>query len=539
MPQGKQQYFSSAGTPLVGGKVYTYAAGSTTPLATYTDAGGLTPNTNPVILDSRGEASIFFDGSAYKIVLQDSLGASIWTQDNLTSSSYTYLPAGTGAVATTVQAKLRESVSVKDFGAKGDGTTDDTAAIQLAINYAQLGNVSVFFPPGTYKVTASLNVTAAVTFVGASIGAVNITWTSTSLTVFNVNTNSSLEWRHLTFTGPASPVSGSVIALTGAIGNAFSLISDCNFVNSYNTIYCTAAYAVRTINCYFYNFINYGVHIQNTYNVDAGDSSILNCIFSGPTGGSNVCVYQESSGGLRLIDNKFNTGGYNYKLSLTTAAVTSDLVIAGNSFENATTANIQLTANVSGNFGNIVITGNQFAIAPINLLINPAYSAFSRATVTGNTFAVAPSGTACISVDYVSFINIDGNSLFGAATATGILAGSNSSGNIGVNTFSTGTWSAKITDSSGSMVVLPNRVYTASQAVTCSTGFGSLFSASGTVTFPITFASTPFVTTTPNTISGGVNVVVYSVSTTGFSYTALSVTNGGAGSFNYAASGVY
>jgi hypothetical protein len=83
-PSAKQQFFSDAGVPLVGGKVYTYAAGTSTPLATFQDSTGLVSNTNPIILDSRGEANIWLSPSlAYKFILKDSNEVPIWTVDNI------------------------------------------------------------------------------------------------------------------------------------------------------------------------------------------------------------------------------------------------------------------------------------------------------------------------------------------------------------------------------------------------------------------------------------------------------------------------
>jgi hypothetical protein len=174
------QFFTNAGVPMAGGFLYTYAAGTTTPLVTYTDSTGLVANTNPVILDSRGEASIWLGGVGYKFKLATPANVDIWTQDNIApgSSAYmSYVPAGTGAVTTTVQAKLRESVSVKDFGAVGDGVADDTAAIQLAINAAQLaGGGTVFFPAGSYKVSATLLINQpGVYLLGAGMWNTNIT----------------------------------------------------------------------------------------------------------------------------------------------------------------------------------------------------------------------------------------------------------------------------------------------------------------------------------------------------------------------------
>jgi parallel beta-helix repeat protein len=66
----------------------------------------------------------------------------------------TYTPAGTGAVTRTVVSKLNEVLSVKDFGATGDGVTNDAAAIQAAVN-AATANQTVYFPPGTYAVGAA------------------------------------------------------------------------------------------------------------------------------------------------------------------------------------------------------------------------------------------------------------------------------------------------------------------------------------------------------------------------------------------------
>lgn len=81
----KQRYYDANGVPLVGGQLFSYQAGTSTPLATYTDQGGLTPNANPVILDSSGQASVWMSSAAYKFVLQDANGVTQWTVDNVST----------------------------------------------------------------------------------------------------------------------------------------------------------------------------------------------------------------------------------------------------------------------------------------------------------------------------------------------------------------------------------------------------------------------------------------------------------------------
>ena len=83
------------------------------------------------------------------------------------SSLVGYMPAGVGPVATTVQTKLRERVSVKDFGAVGDGVTDDTAGLQAAVNYAIAQDKALRIPAGAYLYSALTGLTVGgVTIIG-------------------------------------------------------------------------------------------------------------------------------------------------------------------------------------------------------------------------------------------------------------------------------------------------------------------------------------------------------------------------------------
>jgi hypothetical protein len=81
------QFFTNNGIILSGGKLYTYAAGTTTPAVTYTSSSGATPHSNPIILNSAGRVAtgeIWLDNTQYKFLLKDSNDVLIATWDNIT-----------------------------------------------------------------------------------------------------------------------------------------------------------------------------------------------------------------------------------------------------------------------------------------------------------------------------------------------------------------------------------------------------------------------------------------------------------------------
>lgn len=183
--------FSANGIPMVGGTLTTYVTGTSTPSTTWQDIGLTTTNTNPITLDSRGECILFLDSAVtYRFVLKNAGGVVQWTQDGISGtiagSSITSLLAdlastsdpskgsalvgfkqvGTGAVGRTVYSKLQESVSVKDFGAVGDGVTDDIAAFNAAIAYFGGTGGVIKVPKGQYKLTSMLTLTTGISLIG-------------------------------------------------------------------------------------------------------------------------------------------------------------------------------------------------------------------------------------------------------------------------------------------------------------------------------------------------------------------------------------
>ena len=176
-PPPKLQFFTAGGIPLVGGHLYTYAAGTSTPLASYTSASGVTQNPTDIVLDSRGETpnGVWLNGASYKFVLADAAATPvvIWTVDNINAQeaindllAFEALLAGstgstlvgftqTGPGTTrTVQSKLSDSYSVADFG-----FLPSASAAANTTAFANAWNISrqLTIPAGTYNVTSLPN----------------------------------------------------------------------------------------------------------------------------------------------------------------------------------------------------------------------------------------------------------------------------------------------------------------------------------------------------------------------------------------------
>ena len=251
------QLFDNNGVPLAGGEIYTYLAGTSTPATTYTTSAGTVAQANPIVLDSAGRVPTggeiwLTEGVTYKFVVKTSAGVTLGTYDNVPgngsgiynsvfatlalssgSSLIGFVQDGANAVARTEQAKLRDFISVKDFGAVGDGVTDDTAAIQNALNSCSTRGGTIYMPVGNYLTSATLTISYQdTTLIGAGFsgdnttvgGATLITATHTTGPVIRIK-NQGCSVQNLT-------VSSNTIRYAAAAGSNYGILVEADDTSS-------------------------------------------------------------------------------------------------------------------------------------------------------------------------------------------------------------------------------------------------------------------------------------------------------------------
>jgi hypothetical protein len=133
------QFFNNDGTVLSGGKLYTYAAGTTTPKATYTTSAGTIAHSNPIILNSAGRVptgEIWLTVAQYKFVLNTSTDVLIATYDNI---------SGIGAAEFQVQ----------NFTGTGSQTIFTLSSASLGENFTFVYINGVYQQKNTYTVSGT------------------------------------------------------------------------------------------------------------------------------------------------------------------------------------------------------------------------------------------------------------------------------------------------------------------------------------------------------------------------------------------------
>ena len=318
-----------------------------------------------------------------KILDNTIVNADVNASAGIQASKLAFTQAGAGAVARTVDSKLKDVVSVKDFGAVGDGVANDTAAIQAAINSLTNGGTASF-PPGNYKCNSGLTI-AANDAILVFEGGAKLSYTTATLSLLTVT--------------------GLRCKMFNAIIDAPAVFDGTNSAVTYAIINVQADnFAAET--CTLNNVPRAGFWFNNVNN-----GSIQGCTINGGTAegfytGSNtvhfgILIDPNSTGsqGNFIIANNFinrcvqgagsgNTG---------TASQEQSMTISGNVFELCWNHGWYSSGLANGTS----VTGNAFNACQIPIALTG-----SNHTVTGNAIVVATTGSGLATDNEITGISL-------------------------------------------------------------------------------------------------------------------------------------
>jgi parallel beta-helix repeat protein len=544
------QFFDNNGNVLSGGKIYTYQAGTTTPLATYTTNSGSAFHTNPIILDAAGRVpsggEIWLQlGIGYKFVLKTSTEVLIATYDNIPSSAqppssndadsimyeqgytvtagsfvvgkiyrivsvgttnFTLIGAvnntvgthfiatgagtgtGTAELSQTVETKLRQTVSVKDFGAVGDGVTDDTAAIQAALT----ASLAVYIPTGSYKVSAQLDLQSGSVLFGDG-SASEITCANGNISIIYGLSTDNCTVKNLKVNVTVAGTS----AYTGAVH--FETSENCSVENveiegvSWAGVYLEASSYCRVTGVYAHDFRG---SVQDSADVCVYRASSYNVIDSNHLFGNGwhgILVQEPTIGQIpfkNVLSNNRIGAHQTYGVavySLTSGGVDSFTQIVGNFIEDIDGATLSGNAGAGiyiQSCGGVTVTGNSIrncclstsslTLAPGGISIINLQAGLSPCSVSGNTITNIKNYYGVVVASSQGGVSITGNAIKldtnAATSSVGIYI--NASSNCAVTSNSINLPNAL---AATGIFVFANGINTSNTAVTGNTILGGTF----------------------------------------------------------------
>lgn len=323
-----------------------------------------------------------------------------------------------GGAATAV---LNEIQDVRRHGALGNGTTRDDAAFQAAVDSLPESGGMIHIPPGTYLRTEPTNTRGKpILFAGSGQGATFLKVGHPDNDMFVHSGVDSAQFRDFTLFHSVQRTGGAYIRIDPGAGKIAysSTIERVRMYGHYVGIDLVRCSDTRIRDCPMIgNAQSYAcVLLRNLTNADSGDNSISGCFFSGAGGAG---IRQESSGGLRLLDNKFNGLVDSFVLCPQYKGhTTSILIIQGNSFENASRYNILLQKDADDSiftYGSII--GNEFGYTPIAICVSSDGNIFQDFIISSNIFAIPENGTAIV-LDGGNTFSVK-NNLFRGVSNTG------------------------------------------------------------------------------------------------------------------------
>jgi hypothetical protein len=312
-PVPRQSFSDANGLPLASGKVCSYQANSTTPATTYSDKALSVALPNPIILDAGGHMTTgwYWQPISYKIVV---LTAASTTTDCVTGTMSVIF--STDNVPATYQGIAAPVYNVLAYGATGNGTSDDTLGIQLAIAACSgaSGTVggTIYLPVGTYKTSSALAMTVGnCQLVGAGKLTTIISASNATQDIIDISGATNNSVTDLALTSSVTKTGGAAINVTG--GNYGSHFRNLYFLGApdpqYQCLNIGSAQQFWIENDVFQYCQQFSVGVQSTALFGTGviDNNYFVSIASGVPALAHV--YQQTGGGLRVVNNTFVLAG--------------------------------------------------------------------------------------------------------------------------------------------------------------------------------------------------------------------------------------